>query len=498
MANFFLEIKRDPEYLNSHLDEFFLLDDQKVHEMFLDDDIDTELKEILVSKCSERIKKLPFSIFLDVIMYVGNSDDLLKYEEQINSMNYSEFVSLLYDALIFSENDCLLCLKELPVFSKHLNAEKSEKKGFMLTRFLLETELFETQNDHDKLLKFGIQLYKKLNDDSYNDDYESIIDKYLECIINNQVFSPSLLSISMSLIDYHMSKDRILSSSMLKFYILNRVRELGLSSTLENIFISDERSGSVFGFFNEDEKKIQINRDYYEERYSDIFSKIKIDNHSKSLFLNSYLLQGISHELGHALKHKKMHELTSLELENIDDLLSSSLEFNYFFRNGLLHVVGEEGFYTKNHDEFIEEIQADIFSYLDVANVLKKFPKTFSDDYLAKFSSTSASLIVSFYTVNTEETRKVVPPLKKFERFLEKYLHDNRQFFSDFDRSCLETTIDFNSLKDQGVDSLLLGGPIPRGLLESLDSVSRNEIIITNINDFIMDYYRNNTLGIKR
>ena len=89
MANFFLEIKRDPEYLNSHLDEFFLLDDQKVHEMFLDDDIDTELKEILVSKCSERIKKLPFSIVLDVIMYVGNSDDLLKYEEQINSMNYS-------------------------------------------------------------------------------------------------------------------------------------------------------------------------------------------------------------------------------------------------------------------------------------------------------------------------------------------------------------------------------------------------------------------------
>ena len=83
--------------------------------------------------------------------------------------------------------------------------------------------------------------------------------------------------------------------------------------------------------------------------------------------------------------------------------------------------MNDDHIYRNNHDCFLSENRADMFSYIDFAIQTNKiFRDTFKGEILEKISSYNALGIIEMYTEITDKGRKVVSPVRKFYDFFQQ------------------------------------------------------------------------------
>ncbi len=460
-------------FLQDNIASFNNLSDDEIKALFDDVDVDVNLKIAIAELGYERIRILPFDLFIKVLYYMENSYLFVSnYKSRIESLSYEELISLLYDADLVES--CLVEIAKMDVFSKYLKYEKENRLGTKLQNFQLLSLLHLNKGNIEKLDLIGEKILELLQSSvNYSNDLEYLIEYYLNEIIesNDEIsIESNINSIGIALMNYYFKNHQLLSKKLIEFYILYRLKDLKVQDLCKRVVISDEES-SIFGYYQASDGILKIYNSYLSAQFEAILKENNYnDKDAVNDLLNFALLKFISHELGHVVIYR---EVESFQNKHITyDQIQSNFAFYYWYKNASLRLfLGEEN-YHKFHDNFIGEVRCDIFSIIDSGiQIDKNFKSSFSVRRLHGFCLNNASDILRFYTDKNENDEIVIKsPVQKFDEFFNSFL-SNQEIG-------LQLTSDNTPC---GIlNSLMLGGDIPQSVLQEISKIAEGEVIATS------------------
>lgn len=264
-------------------------------------------------------------------------------------------------------------------------------------------------------------------------------------------------------------RNRLMEPAMIEFYLWYRVKESNFS-VCKKIDLITSPHPDHFGNFQTSTGTMQIYYRYLEERFRPALEKFPItDEKKRNEFLNQAFLQMLSHELGHVNDAEKIEQLT--KQKDILELLADQEDhfFNYWYRSGLVRLVVGETYYNECHENFLNEIRADLFSYLDFSiQVNGLFKDAFSEESLYRRFRWYADNIVSLYTMSTEEGLKGTSPMQKFDLFFETVLPGVYSPASSINETEVKEGIPM-------IERLLLGDMIPNDGMKKLVQIAKGQ-----------------------
>lgn len=479
MENFYEKLKQIQEesYIRTHIKDFEMLEDEDIKKVFEDRNIPFEWKEIIVELGYNRINKLPFHLFLSALEYIEKKEVLAsKYSNRINSLSYEEMITLLYEANLSEE--CLITVTEMASFKRYLSYEQETKIGTKIQNFVFLKDLYLSNNDIEKLRSIKEEIHQFLLTNEMNkEDLASLINDYLSRLDSSREDN---LSLGISMIGYALKNHVLLSDTMITFYILSRIKELGLEDMCENI-LSDPKESSTFGYYQASTKTLCMYSNYLKTRFAPIFKENKIEEEKDiSDFLNLIMIDSISHELGHVFRNKEVEKISTMQ----DDEQIGQSSYYYWYKNGLVMTLKTQK-YEQFHDQFIEENRADLFMIFDSEKTIQKYFKDcFSKEQIQNLCRMHANQIVRFYTEKKEGKWYMKSPTKKFDEFCHSFdIRDD--LLPEFPKTQTENT------KESIMKNLLLGDHIPLYLLKEIQKIASGKIetenIYINIEEAIME-----------
>ncbi len=476
MDNFYMNLKNldNPNYLEEHISEFNTLNDGEIKLLFDDKTISPDFKTIFANICVERIRNLPFNIFMTILFYV---ESINEYRDRIEKLSYQELVSLIYEVDL--DRDCIIEITKMEVFRKYLKYEKENFVGTKLQSFEILKQLYLSDNINE-LNTIGVNIINLLqNSFDYSDDMEDVIEFYLTKVIekNDDInLDSNINNIGISLMNYYLKNHKELNSKLVEFYVLFHLKELNLQDLCKQVIVTDYDS-SIFGNYTPSTKILKIFNNHIKKRFEPFFKLNRIqDENSINDFINLIKLTWISHELYHVSKYKEVEEYEkfSTNYENI----KNNISLYYWYRNGLLHMFLGENQYMKNHDSFIEENRADIFAAFDSnIQINKYFKNSFSETKLQNLCMNNACNILRFYTrENADGEKTIMSPIQKFNMFYYSYITDEDKMPN------LET----DYTPDNIMNNLLLGNSVPEIIIEEYSKIANGTIRITDIYEYTL------------
>lgn len=462
-------------YLKSHISDFNELSDDDIELLFQDSSINGECKGFILELASERINRLPFHIFIHVISEITNPNVLIeKYGNRIKAMNYDELVTLIYGGIY--DVECLLTIVKMDSFQLHLQEEMNHG-GNKLQCFLLQSELYLAKDSESKLASIGSEINLLLSKPlDIPKDVDFLVDSYLDKVVgaDEKDLNHDIFIQAFSMMCHYIQHHKIISPKMVQFYTSYRIKELGLSSVYEDVVISMDFEPNMFGYVQASEKKIKIYYNYIPNKFGRIFERDNYNNQNDNNdLMNLNIFKMLSHEIGHALDDKKIIDLyANVPATEYTKLLECDPFLSYFYKSAVLyHSVGENKYYV-NHDSFIHENRADLFSIIDFSNQISKHFKTaFKETMLQRFVGWNASTIVNLYTEKQgEDGIHIISPMEKFDRFFEQCLpnYADEIQFKKISPPC-------NTTEEEILHNLLLGNSIPKPILIGLYELSARD-----------------------
>lgn len=141
MDYIYKELNQRKENLVNLIEYVKTLTDKELEDIFDNETINRNIKTTIVEIGYERIKRLPFAIFIKSLYYIKNSHlFLVNYKDKINVLSKEELISLIYNSYL--DNDCLIELTKIEIFKKYLKEEQESKKDTSLQSFMLTAELY--------------------------------------------------------------------------------------------------------------------------------------------------------------------------------------------------------------------------------------------------------------------------------------------------------------------------------------------------------------------
>lgn len=460
------------EELGKNLHLFNTCSDIEVSKAMNDEEISYEHKEFLVDYCFDRINQLPKKLWLECMTFVTDKEIFIKYYiPKVETLSYEDLVFLVRN---MCEPECGLSILNTAIFSRYLEIEK-ENNGTVLQSFLLSAKLYLYEIDDDKEFTLLNQIGEDIHffvqgQEIYSEDVVSVIDEYVSTVLNYgkemDINSP-ILQKSMDLVKNIMSKNILLSPSMLKMYTLYLVEQFNLDDYVQDVYISVEEKCSKTGSYQASAKRVTIYYDYILHVFNRSFQRLQITNQVlQDIECNYEYISVILHELGHVVEQKKVDPI--YQSSSMDDSMKDPL-FSSWFYNGELRVFNPE-LYELKHDSFICEVRADLFSIMHSSmqanNLLKG---AFNENYLANISIYNAKRIVEFYTVKTEKGRKMLSPMRQFIDLYNQDMPENKhiQYIDKNDRSIME--------------NMMLGFDVPIEIIRGINKIATGKIITTNL-----------------
>lgn len=472
MNNFYMELKQNinnPNYLKENINNFNNLNDAEIKLLFDDEEVDFNIKNIIVESCYERIITLPFNIFTKALFYIENPYLFTSnYRQRIENLSFQELIILIYNADL--DDTCLIEITKMEVFKKHLNYEKENKIGTKLQSFELITDL-KLNNNIDGLNSIGTRIVNLLqNSPDYTNNIEMLINYYLDEIIEkneNIDLDSNVNSIGIALMNYYLKNHKQLNNKLIKFYILFRLKDLNVKDYCDQVIITEQDS-TIFGGYIRYSKTLKIFSNYLVKK----FDPFKLeDENANNDFLNLKTLGMISHELGHIVKCKEFEKFQTSNPTY--EKLTNDTSLYYLYKNDLLRLFLGQEKYHEFHEKFIEETRADIFSIFDSSIQIEKyFKNSFSEIQLQNLCEYDASHIIRFYTYKNDNGEIVImTPMQKFDEFFESYIPHEKNLSNQIN----------NSISNNIMNNLLLGDQIPEYILEEIKKIASGETITTNI-----------------
>lgn len=488
--NFYIELKQnlnDIDYLKQNIDKFNDLSTSDIELLFNDDEVSFEFKQIITEFCYRRINNLPFNTFLKALFYIEDPQIFIKcYGRRIDNLSYTEISELIYSSHL--DVACLEQITKLESFNRYLKWEKEKKIGTKLQSFMLGLKLELNSDNKEELSIIGdeikelIKLYPE-----YFEDVEYLLNNYL-CYISQDYYSMGLRDLIdtniVPIMNYYLKNHKTLNNDTLKCYILFHLKELNLQDYCKNVIIDDSDS-NIFGYYQESTKELRIYSKYLSKRYIPVLNENNVvDEKTINDFLNLNMLTNISHELGHIVRGKEFEEFKKRKTSFLD--IKSDYALYYWFKNGTLRLfVGNDRYYQL-HDEFIEEVRADIFSILDSNRVINEhFKDAFPQDLLERNCLWNAQRIVNFYTEKNENGISISTPMKKFDKMFTTMCPNE-------ENKSLSRELEENASSSEVINNLLLGDTVPYYLLKHLFKIKSGQIITTNIYDELLNIIHQN------
>ena len=214
------------------------------------------------------------------------------------------------------------------------------------------------------------------------------------------------------------------------------------------------------------------------EEYKNFKQKISDDIINDLVNLN--MIHILTHEAKHIMDRKEDAFLTNnISIENFYDLVFKNKLINTHTKELFLREkMGEEG-YNANHNTFLSEAKADIFSYFETNKELQtRFNDCFDKRIKASILLFYAQSIVNYYT---DEEGSFISPSEKLNKF----------FIENGGEEKYNVTTPVAEEETDIFAALLNGEPIPIELYEFLKQIASAKIITddleTTIKNFIND-----------
>lgn len=477
MSHFYEDLKKNQTivYLCEHINEFNNLDNFTIQKLFQDVNFSPEFKSIICKICVSKINKLPIDIWVQVVSFCANDRFLIDYKSKIDQLNYRDFVMLIYN---YTNIEDLIVLSDTDVFQKHFRQEKQNKLGLELQIFVLSKNLFLASN-LSNIETIGKEINILLEGtESLSDNMIELINSYLREVtkqIEQIDFHNNIFKLGISMLNTHIKRHKVLTTQMIRFYTLYHIKELNLDSHCKEIrFLNDDQS---FGYYQKSEECLTLHLNHVEKKLKTIFKNGQsLNPEAFNDSVNIITLKFISHEIGHIRSHK-FWDMTqnSMQLETFKKTIPVNPFLDSFYRNGILHIHMQECGYLQEHNQFIEENRADLFSLLDTSKQLAThFSSAFPKEVIENFSMQCASAIIDLYTTKTERGYCVSSPMEKFNHFFQK----NYSNFDDY------KILNFERPSNQSIEeifqNLFLGNFIPIEVLKELQKIATGQCITTD------------------
>ena len=457
------------ETLKANIGRFVFLSDDEVKKIFTDEEIDFDYKTFIVETCFNRINRLPNDIFMITISYLEQGKILKEhYQEKIESLTENELLNLLYKENCSAE--CVLEIMSTSVYKDSIKKEKETNGHYFQCAELLK-EIYLNETDLTKLDEIGKTIDNIMkNIEAKTEAYEMVTNNYIAAIINNIEnikLENQIMNHAIEIIKKQIKLGEILTPKMLEFYIIYRAKDLKLEEYLKHVYITYQDGKNTAGYFSKEEKAIKLFYESFIKTYEKSYKKLKpnVIEISKekdfSFLVNQALLQSISHELNHVIDFKRLNILKDKKQNNL---------YNQIIYSHILRIISDDKIYEENHDDFITENRADIFSFIDFSIQTNKiFKDTFDEINLKKISSINAERIIKMYTEKTGKGLKVISPIKKFAKFYKNNLEGMSEV----------------KLEDQTSDAILAnllnGDDIPIDIIRKINDIAIGKKITTNL-----------------
>lgn len=395
--------------VKENIGKFVFLKDEDLLSIFKNKEIKDEYKTFVVETCFDRINHLPNNIFIKVVQYLENENLIEHYIDKIEILTKEEIFELINTDYIIPQ--FVIEITKTNNFGKLLEEEKLEKTDTRCLNLIHERDLFLDESI-DNLRKQGKEILEtfKINKNEY------IINVYLDYIIysiKNISNDDDIIKYSLEMLKEQIKNHKLLSENMLEFYALYRVKELNLEEYIDNVYVTHQDVTNSIAYYTKKEKCIRI----FYERFIKMYKQEQeygIPEGDLTDIINQNLIQVIAHELKHVIDEKRINQLIKNSNENAPFLKQELYRL-------FLRIMNDDHIYRNNHDCFLSENRADMFSYIDFAIQTNKiFRDTFKGEILEKISSYNALGIIEMYTEITDKGRKVVSPVRKFYDFFQQ------------------------------------------------------------------------------
>lgn len=475
MDYIYKELNQRKENLVSLIEYVKTLTDKELEDIFDNETINRNIKTTIVEIGYERIKRLPFAIFIKSLYYIKNSHlFLVNYKDKINVLSKEELISLIYNSYL--DNDCLIELTKIEIFKKYLKEEQESKKDTSLQSFMLTAELYIKKEQIEDITYLGNKIEKFLEGNPiYNEGIDLLINYYLSIVIEKYKeidLENDINRVGIAIMNSCIKNHKRLSHNMLKFYILFHLKELDLDEYCKEIIVTENTDDKSFAFgdYQQNIGRLRIFTDYLDKniKFNDeVPEDLRID------YLNLMELQMLSHEFGHIEKHREV-EIFQQGFNDYGLLLKNTSIYGWY-KNAILKIFLGSEMYNKFHGNFLEEVRADIYSIFDSSiQINKYFKNVFPEELLQSINRVNAKDIIKFYTEEKKTEIKRITPIEKFDTFFKQYLQTQEK---DIPQKDLEEELSF----DEIINRLLIGTKIPEYVVDVFYKIANGEIITTDI-----------------
>lgn len=336
-------------------------------------------------------------------------------------MSYEEFVDFICNGIY--ESNILLEIVKTNIYQNYLEQEKKEQKRNDLQCVDIDLRLDSSNNIIEDLNTVSMEIMslemenisQKNSKNTKNLEY--VVERYLETVIENIEdidLEDKCIKVCFILMNLQMRNYQVLTHNMIKFYLHTRIKELNLQDVCKNVLVSSGKS-DCFGKYVY--KDVFLNAGIlriFSEYFPNWMKKYCPECDMKAINLNVNLMsiRGFSYEIAHILISKEY-----FSIESLDWLQScfTNKKNNYLYRGSQLrNRMGNEK-YNEHHDNFIEEVMADMFSFFDAnQQLLTNFKSCYNKKGIEIIISDYAKNIISFYT---NEEGNMLSPTEKFDIF---------------------------------------------------------------------------------
>lgn len=483
-----IDAKDKIEFLNQNNRLFSKLSKEDMKQIFLNDNIDYDTKYNILKNYPNFVSKIDNQDFYIIIALLKSKMDVHRYSDKLNQLNYNDYLKCLQSNNLY---ECLLALSKTTKFLQLIKEEEKTGKNIlkiyslamnMYSATVYHNNLDEFKNISNELLKFlinnnqlNIDLISKIFFDYFNENIK-------EFELEDETFKCAF-----ELMNYNIKNNLEINTEMFEFYVKYRIKELNLEDFVYKVIIGEETK--LLGGYNPLLKELVIDIGIIRKDFNESFGEVNVPKKEYNNFINLTALKTISHELYHAKTWKNFCSKNKCSL----------LADVYYLKSMQLFNKIEYNKYLDNHEKFIEEMRADLFSILDLCIQLNKnFKNVFSEFKLKNYMGSCASEIIKMYTINEEEYKLIKSPIEKFQAFYNEN-PINRLEVSKKNKKLLamlpspEPILERNEkiiyLQSSSILGKLLSGfPIPTEILFKINKVANGEIKTTNIYETILEF----------
>lgn len=448
------ELTKKEVKIESVLSQLENLNDHEILEIFANKEINISVKQRILEKAYERINKLNTQEFIEVFSWLEDSNCLSYYLPRIEKMTYEEFVKFLLNGVY--DEKTLLTLAESEIYKNYLEEEKIKERGTNLQIIEVRKKLLLVNDNIKELNIIGTETTRIINKSNDREEVYSLINFFLDKTIENMDSIPNeseCLKSAFEILRNQMKNHEILTPKMIEFYCYYYLKKINLEDFCQHVIVRlGEGKHAAFytltGYNNWKNGTLKI---YYEtliEEYKNF--KQKLNDDIINDLINTNIIHVFTHEAKHIIDRKEDAFLTKdISAENFYDLVLKNKLINTHTKELFLREkIGEKG-YNSNHNTFLSEAKADIFSYFETNKELQnRFNDCFDKRIKASVLLFYAQSIVNYYT---DEEGRFISPSGKFDKF----------FIENGGEEKYNVTTPVAEEETDIFDALLNGEPIP-------------------------------------